>query len=150
MLLPHRFKKDGEIEKKLITYLTEKESYYLVSNGEARSADRAKRFTPEEAMEIYNRFADADAAWMNVRHREPMMYHFAVRIDPRQSKAYLMEYLDIFNEEKSLHLKHMVEILHWEEGIRSLQVPLRLTGTEDDYISFERDRRGYTILAKKS
>ncbi|KPV56321.1 hypothetical protein QJ48_28190 [Paenibacillus sp. A3] len=150
MLLPHRFKKDGEIEKKLITYLTDKESYELVSDGVARSADQPKRFTLDEAIEIYNRFVEADMAWMGVRHREPMMYHFAVRIDPRESKAYLMEYLDIFNEEKNFHLKHMLEILHWEEGIRSLQVPLRLTETGDDYFSVEYDRQGYTILAKKA
>ncbi|WP_088834163.1 hypothetical protein [Paenibacillus tyrfis] len=148
MLLPHRFKKDGEIEKKFITYLTEQESYYLVSDGVARSADQPKRFTPDEAVEIYQRFADADMAWLGVRHREPMMYHFAVRVDPRESKAYLMQYLDIFNEEKNLHLKHMVEILSWE-GIRSLHVPLRLTETEDDYCSVEHDRQGHTILVKK-
>lgn len=150
MLLPHRFKKDGEIEKKLITYLTEQESYYLVSDGVALSADQPRRFTHDESVEIYKRFAEADMAWMGVRHREPMMYHFAVRIDPRENKAYLMEYLDIFNEEKNLHLKHMVEILSWEEGIRSLHVPLRLTDTEDDYISVEHDRQDHTILAKKA
>lgn len=149
MLLPHRFKKDGEIEKKLITYLTEQESYCLVSNGVTRSADQPRRFTHDEAVEIYNRFAEADMAWMGVRHREPMMYHFAVRIDSRESKAYLMEYLDIFNEEKNLHLNHMVEILSWEEGIRSLHIPLRLTGTEDDCFSVEHDRQGHTILTKK-
>lgn len=150
MLLPHRFKKDGEIEKKLIAYLTEKESYYLVSDGAARSAEQPKRFTPDEAMDIYNRFADADMAWMSVRHREPMMYHFAVRVDPEQSKGFLMEYLDIFNEEKNLHFMHMVEILHWE-GIRTLQVPLRLTETEeDDYFSVEHNPQGHTLLAKKT
>ncbi|KEQ27870.1 hypothetical protein [Paenibacillus tyrfis] len=150
MLLPHRFKKDGEIEKKLIAYLTEQESYYLVSDGVALSADQPKRFTPDEAVEIYQRFADADMAWMGVRHREPMMYHFAVRIDSRENKAYLMEYLDIFNEEKNFHLKHMVEILSWEEGIRSLHVPLRLTETKDHYCSVEHDRQGHAILTKKA
>ncbi|WP_010504031.1 hypothetical protein [Paenibacillus elgii] len=149
MLLPHRFKKDGEIEKKLIAYLTEQESYYFVSDGVARSTYQPRRFTHDEAVGIYNRFAEADIAWMGVRHREPMMYHFAVRIDPQESKAYLMEYLDIFNEEKNLHLKHMIEILSWE-GIRSLHVPLRLTETEDNYCSVEHDRQGHAILTKKA
>ncbi|MBT2292289.1 hypothetical protein J7E73_24805 [Paenibacillus albidus] len=149
MLLPHRVREKGVLEQRFADYLTrERFGYRIMEGREAlQNLQDACTFSAAEALAVQKRFLAADLAFINARHQVPMLYHFACRVD--KGRAFLLEYLDIFIEEKDLHYTVMLEILGME-GIHTLVVPALLTRELYQGYTLEFTDTSHTILRKQS
>ncbi|GGF88265.1 hypothetical protein GCM10010912_36910 [Paenibacillus albidus] len=150
MLLPHRVREKGVLEQRFGDYLTRERFGYRIMEGKAAAQNPQDvcTFSAAEALAVQKRFLAADLAFINARHQVPMLYHFACRVDKEKERAFLLEYLDIFAEEKDLHYIVMLEILGME-GIHTLVVPALLTRELYQGYTLEFTDTSHTILRKQ-
>ncbi|MNC26548.1 hypothetical protein D3C75_746850 [compost metagenome] len=148
MLLPMPFRQDGDVERQFADYLTRERFGCIIMQGRAQAVEEPRTLSHSEAAGVLERFAAADSAWISVRHRVPMVYHFACQLDQPAAGARLLEYLDIFAEERHQHFRHVLELLAMQ-GIASLEVPLQLDRRGYDGYLLEYPGPSRTILRKK-